>query len=176
MGFQGNAWISLLSVSLQNNLTLLENVLWQKLDGDKLGTFPLKEKRKYKNGEEKHLWQEGLIKTTWRACSMPFYKWMALQCICLLNTSTMGHAAQVHRQQDEERQTLEDCHVQKYGRARKSPSDKPEPRCDLITTFFESTDKKKPQWAHAAMIKNVLRLSEAFRFKLSFWKKMLAAE
>lgn len=41
------------------------------------------------------------------------------------------------------RQTLKDCHIQKYGRARKSPSDKPESHCDLITTFFESTDKKK---------------------------------
>lgn len=41
--------------------------MWQKPDGDKLGTFSLKEKRKYKNGEEKHLWQEGLIKNNLRS-------------------------------------------------------------------------------------------------------------
>lgn len=32
--------------------------------------------------------------------------------------------------------------------------------------------KQKKQWAHAAMIKNVLRLSEAFSFKLNFWEKI----
>lgn len=46
------------------------------------------------------------------------------------------------RQQDEERQSLEDCRVQNFRRARKSPCDKPEPRRDLITTFFERTDEK----------------------------------
>lgn len=162
-GFQGNAWISLLSVSIQKNVTLLESVpcdtkawRWQ------AGHFPSQGERKYKNGEEKRLWQGGLIKTTWSACSVPVYKWMALQRICLLDTSTMGHPAQTTgwrkpgtwRPPHTNLQTCEEI-----------------PMWQTCASLWPHNNllwkhRWKDPWAHAAVFKNVLRASEAFRFKL----------
>lgn len=162
-----HAWISSLSVSIQKNAALLESVpcdtkawWWQ------AGHFPSQGERKYKNGEEKRLWQGGLIKTTWSACSVPVYKLMALQRICLLDTSTMGHPAQTTgwRKAGTWRlpcTKLQTCEEIPMWQTRASLW----PHNHLLWKH-----RWKDPWAHAAMIKNVLRPSEAFRFKLRLWK------
>lgn len=133
------------------------------------GHFLSQGKKEYKYGEEKHLWQEGLIKNNLRSM---FYASLQMD-------GTPVHLLTQHKHNGAPSTSAQTTGWRKADTWRlphtKIQQCKEIPMWQTRGSLWPHNNllwkcRWKDSWAHAAMIKNVLGLSEAFRFKLRPWK------